>query len=128
MNDSLKVLVVGKAGWSLDEAARQLEQAGHEIERCQPTSGRSACRRLDGDDACPLDGDIDVVLVVRSRPHPELLPAEAGAACGLQNRIPLVVAGRTFLNPFENAATAILGPHDDVAKGCEEAARSHPDR
>jgi hypothetical protein len=128
MDQPLKVLVVGKAGWSLDEAARELEAAGHRTFRCQSDQGRSPCRRLDGDGACPLDVDIDVVLVVRSRPHPELFAAEAGATCGLQNRLPLVVSGRTFLNPFETSATRVLGPRDSVVEGCEEAARSGPAR
>lgn len=99
-----------------------LEAAGHQVKRChEPGAHAFPCAALDPG-RCPLEADaIDVVLTVRARAHPHPSPLEDGVTCALRRRVPVVVAGRTTLNPFERYPVTIAGVADVVA-ACERAA------
>jgi len=61
------------------------------------------------------------VLDYRARPHPRPTAFEDGVSCSLRHHVPLVVAGTSALNPFDNWTTAIADD-DDIVQACERAA------
>lgn len=56
----------------------------------------------------------DLVLSVRSHPFPQPTRREIGVTCGLRQGLPLIVAGRTMLNPFESFASAVVDDLEEV--------------
>lgn len=118
----MHVLVLESDPGAARRAAGRLAQAGHRVSQChEPGDDAFPCRGLVG--SCPLDsGDVDVVLTVRGRTRPRPVALEDGVVCGLRHRIPLVVAGRSALNPYERWATVTLDGDDDVVSACEAAA------
>jgi hypothetical protein len=125
----LNVLVVGSNRWALDAASATLEVAGHHVVRCtDPGEPEFPCNGLRPERGCPLDAGVDVVLVIRTQPGRKVAPGEFGVTCALRRDVPLVVAGRTLLHPFERWAIepvdgAVAEVADDVARACERAAR-----
>jgi hypothetical protein len=98
-----RVLVVGPTTPATDMVAEELAAANCEIVRCvEPGRPAFPCAGL-RNGACPLDveGPVDVAVAVRTRAHPRPRLAELGALCALRDRIPLVIAGTSVLNPFE---------------------------
>jgi hypothetical protein len=67
---------------------------------------------------------------VRAHPSARSSPHEDGVSCALRARVPLVVAGRVALNPYEEWADAVV-EHGQVADACERVAtlpsRAHTD-
>ncbi len=118
----MDVLVLESDPGAAVVAIAQLQAAGHRVERCHAPGARAfPCAAL-GRGRCPLDdGAIDVVLTVRGRSHPRPSPLEDGITCALRHRAPVVVAGRTSLNPFADHAAAVAGV-DDVVETCERTA------
>ena len=47
-------------------------------------------------------------------------PFEDGVSCALRHHVPLVVAGTTALNPFDDWTTVTAGD-DDIVEACERA-------
>lgn len=117
----MEVLVVESEPGAAAIAIAQLEAAGHQVKRCHEPGARAfPCAGLDPG-RCPLEDDaIDVVLTVRARAHPRPSPLEDGVTCALRRRTPVVVAGRTTLNPFERYAVTVAGV--GVVEACERAA------
>lgn len=120
------VLVVGTEAWAVDRAARQLQHAGHRVLGCPAADdpGRS-CAALDGT-GCGLDGDLDVVLVVRARPLDRVVRSEYGAVCALRGDVPLVLAGSGGYHPFAAFAATTVDLDGDVVGACERVAASGP--
>lgn len=117
----MHVLVLESDPGAAQRAVHRLSDAGHRVSQCHE-SGDDAfpCRGLTG--PCPLDaGDVDVVLTVRGRTRPRPVALEDGVVCGLRHRIPLVVAGRSALNPYEQWASVTIDGDDDVVTACESA-------
>ncbi|HET7719874.1 MAG TPA: hypothetical protein VFK43_07910, partial [Acidimicrobiales bacterium] len=107
--------------------ARALEDAGHEIRRCAPP-GKPAfpCMGATASSGapshqCPLDGTVDVAVVVHDRPSTTLAAGEAGVVCALRDGLPLVVAGSAAPSPYTARADAIAGGLGDVAAACDRA-------
>ena len=125
--DQLTVLLCG-SGWLRLEVARgSLQDAGHRVLGCGGDRPAIPCRRLYPGLSCPMDDrPVDVVLVLRSRPLPRIEIDEIAALCGLRQEIPLVVGGRTQLNPFGSVATAVLDGSEDVVAACRDAAGEDP--
>ena len=122
----MKILVLdsdGEGGGR--KAAATLTAAGHEVHRCHE-DGTPAfpCNGLGGEAPCPLDGVIDVAVVVREHPWPRPTAREDGVTCALRHAVPLVVAGRTALDPFNGWATETTEGADGLAEACERAAQS----
>jgi hypothetical protein len=118
----MDILVTESDPGAAADAVARLERAGHRVRRCHEPGDRAfPCAGLTT--SCPLEGEgVDVVLDVRARTRTWPTPLEDGITCALRRRVPVVVTGRTGLNPFSPlGATEAPG---DVVEACEEAARS----
>lgn len=117
----MEVLVVESEPGAAAIAIAQLKAGGHQVKRCHEPGARAfPCAGLDPGH-CPLEDDaIDVALTVRARTRPRPSPLEDGVICALRRRAPVVVAGRTTLNPFAPYPVTIAGV--DVVEACERAA------
>ncbi|MBM3674119.1 MAG: hypothetical protein FJW88_04045 [Actinobacteria bacterium] len=118
----MEVLVLESDPGAASAAVAQLEAAGHRVLRCHDAGAAPfPCAGLTG--GCPLeDAPVDVALTVRAHPHSRPTPLEDGVTCALRHRIPVVVAGRTMLDPFEQyGAESVAG---DVVEACEAAVAS----
>ncbi|HET9443212.1 MAG TPA: hypothetical protein VFO65_07800 [Acidimicrobiales bacterium] len=131
MTNPLDVLLV-EAHPGLGAAeARELERAGHRVHRCHedgavpgPGAGfgdHHLCRAVTTGD-CPLDGHVDVALVVRRSWRPAFRPTvgEAGVSCALRAGVPLVEDGPALFDPFTPWLTGRVA--GDPVGACEAAA------
>lgn len=102
-------------------ATEELVAAGHRVHRCHdPAAPSFPCRGLDDPSECPLEGAIDVALLVRHHVHPHPSPLEDGVACAIRAGVPLVEQGPEILDPYTPWVTARVG-HESVAAACEQA-------
>jgi hypothetical protein len=126
MAEKLNVLVLESERGAADVAREELTTAGHNVFRChEPGSSAFPCNALAEGQQCPLEVTIvDVALDVRSRPRSQPAPQEDGVLCALRRHIPVVVAGRTVLNPYDDYATQVLDRAFGVVAACERSARS----
>ncbi len=117
----MQVLVVESEAGAATVAVAQLQAAGHRVMRChEPGAPAFPCAGLEPG-GCPLEHDaIDVVLTVRSRAQKQPSPLEDGVTCALRQRTPVVVAGRTTPNAFEQFPVTMA--ELDVVAACERAA------
>lgn len=118
----MDVLVLESDPGAASAAVAQLEAAGHRVVRCHDAGATPfPCAGLTG--GCPLDvAPVDVALTVRAHPHSRPTPLEDGVTCALRHRVPVLVAGRTVLDPFEQfGAESVEG---DLVEACEGAAVS----
>jgi hypothetical protein len=100
--------------------ARQLAEAGYEVVRCAPTGTKAfPCVGMSG--TCPLDGSVDVAVVVHDRPTTEVATGEVGTICARRDDIPIVIAGNGTHSPLQEVATAVAPSVDDVVGACERA-------
>ena len=120
----MKVLVLdsdGEGGGR--EATATLVAAGHEVHRCHERGAPAfPCNGLTGAGVCPLDRVIDVAVVVREHPWPRPTALEDGVTCALRHSVPLVVSGRTALDPFDGWAAEEIEGTRDIVEACERAA------
>jgi hypothetical protein len=126
MRRALDVLVLESEPGAASVAIDDLVAAGHRVHRCHE-EGESAfpCAALTDADACPLEqATIDVAVTVRARPRANPAPLEDGVSCAIRRHIPVVVAGRTALNPFEPFA-ASLTDLDHLVDAVEHVAAGH---
>jgi hypothetical protein len=121
---SLNVLVVEDGNGVADEAVRELDCAGHTVFRChQEGAPTFPCRGLVDPATCPLRAAaIDVAVTVRAELSTRPAPSEDGARCALMNRVPLVVAGPSVLDPYAGLEHVVLNRTYDVVDAVEEAA------
>jgi len=126
MAAKLKVLVLESDHGAADAAREELTEAGHVVLRChEPGASAFPCNALAKDQRCPLDAaDVDVALDVRARPRSQPAAQEDGVACALRHHIPVVVAGTTVLNPYDEYAVERLGRTFEVVAACEHAAHA----
>jgi hypothetical protein len=122
---SLNVLVLESERGAADATIRDLMAAGHRVLRChevdEPAFPCAALRRGE----CPLEQHrVDATLTVRSHPHSQPTPEEDGVSCALRTQVPLVVAGATTLNPYDEFATEIVDGTATVVDACERAANA----
>lgn len=128
----MDVLVLETERHAADRAVEQLNNRGHQVWRChEPGKPAFPCRALAGEGACPLaDPGVDVAITVRAHPTVRPSPHEDGVACALRARVPLVVAGRVALNPYEEWADVVV-EDGDSAGACERVvaapSRAHTD-
>jgi hypothetical protein len=86
-------------------AAARLRGVGDVVFSCFDETTGSFCRGL-GAEGCPLDGGIDVAVVVRPDATPEVLPREMTALCAFNRSVPIVIAGASADHPYSLIATA----------------------
>ncbi len=123
MANPLEVLVLESEPGAAEEAVYDLERAGHQVHRChEPGKPAFPCRAFD-EAGCPLEaGTVDVALTVRARSRSVPSSFEDGVSCALQHRIPLVVAGRVVLNPYDEFAAEVVNGTDGIVAAVEAAA------
>lgn len=117
----MDVLVLESEPGAAELSIALLEAAGHQVKRCHEQGARAyPCVALDSGH-CPLEeGSIDVVLTVRGHANPRPSSLEDGVTCALRRRTPVVVAGSTVFNPFEQFGAS--NADGDVVAACEAAA------
>ncbi len=122
MTRPLDVLVLEHRRGNALGATDALERAGHRIHRCHaPGEPSFPCRGVADPAGCPLEGPIDVVLVVRPHVHPNPSALEDGVACAIRAGVPVVEDGSSILDPFEPWVTARV-TDGAVADAVERAA------
>jgi hypothetical protein len=121
---SLNVLVVEGTPGAGRSVCDELRAAGHTVLRChEPGAAAFPCAAIAYGKTCPLEGrTVDVAVDVRKTPHPQASPLEDGVRCAIRSHVPVVVAGATALNPYEEYATAVVDHVYDVVDACERAA------
>lgn len=121
MTRPLDVLVLenGRGGARL--ATEELEAAGHRVHRCHdPAASTFPCVGIDDRSECPLEGPVDVALLVRHHIHPHPSALEDGVACAIRAGVPLVEQGPDILDPYAPWLTTRVG-REPVAVACERA-------
>lgn len=120
----LTVLLLESDRGAAEGAARALEAAGHSVVHCHDDGAAAfPCNALLEDHDCPVrNGVVDVALTMRGRPRSAPAPHEDGVRCALEQHVPVVVAGSTVLNPFDDYATIVHEGDDGVVAACEQAA------
>jgi len=116
----MDVLVLETEQGAADMTIEKLTDRGHRVSRChEPGRPAFPCRALEGEGPCPLaDPGIDVAVAVRDHPGTLTSLAEDGVSCALRARVPLVVAGRVALHPYEDWTDEVV-EDGDVAGACE---------
>jgi hypothetical protein len=103
-----------------DAVAGALTAAGFDLVRCyDPGRATFPCRGAKG--SCPLDGRVDVAVVVHHRDSDDLAPSELGAVCALRDAIPLVVAGNHTQSAYGSSCDAVADDVDSVVAACWRA-------
>jgi len=121
MTRPLDVLVLenGRGGARL--AVEELEAAGHRVHRCHdPAAPTFPCRGIEDRSACPLEGPVDVALLVRHHIHPHPSALEDGVSCAIRAGVPLVEQGPDILDPYAPWVTTRVGG-EPVSVACERA-------
>jgi hypothetical protein len=127
MSKPVDVLLFESHAGAGDESALTLMAAGHRVHRCHDPEDRGLpCRGMVDPDACPLEGNIDVALLVRRDVHPRPTALEHPVVCAVRSGIPLVVQGPSNLDPFDAWATERVEDHDPdkLVRACESACTS----
>ena len=110
----MNVLVNEAEPGAADHEIELLESAGHQVLRChRREDGPFPCVGLRPDGKCPLhDPGVEVAVTVRTQPRSRPSPFEDGIACALRARVPVVVSGNVFLNPYEDFGVEVIeGEH-----------------
>lgn len=117
----MDVLVLEHRRGAARSAVDELEAAGHRVHAChEPGEPAFPCRGVVDPTTCPLEGPVDVALVVRHRSHPTPSATESGVSCALRLGVPVVEDGPSALDPFEPWITARVGT-GSVIETCERA-------
>jgi hypothetical protein len=117
-----EMLVVGGDDWALTEVSEEIVAKGRGAHRCHDSAENPfPCNAMVEGRGCPLDlHDVDVVVVVRSRPETNPTFSEMGAVCGLRDGLPVVLAGMSTGSPFAPWAVKVP-PDGDVVATCDQA-------
>jgi hypothetical protein len=125
MTKELDVLVLENRPRAAEPAVAALEAAGHRVHRCHDPGDRGfPCRGVAAPELCPMEGSIDVALVVRHDVTPRPTALEDGVSCAIRSRVPLVEDGSDLLDPFDPWLAERVGPDQDVVAACVAAASS----
>jgi hypothetical protein len=125
---ALTILVVGTDDWAVEQANVQLDAAGHETLGCHPLGSEAfPCNAFVPGRTCPLDVGFDAIVDARARAEAAPTAGEMGVICGLRTGAPLITAGITGRNPFEQWTVRVAGT-DELADVVERtvAARTDP--
>ena len=114
--------MVGPDDWGLNDASKQLLDAGRTVHRCSESAEDPfPCNALNPAIGCPLKRhSVDVVLHIRSRADGQPTLAEMGAICAIRDGIPVVTAGLSELPEFAPWARRVP-PDGDLVITCDEA-------
>lgn len=121
MERHLNVLALENSRGSARVAVAELEARGHLVHRCHEDGATPfPCRGVVDPSDCPVEGPIDVALVVRHHVHPHPSDDESGVSCAIRAGIPVVEQGPSIRDPFDAWITARVDDRS-VAETCEEA-------
>ena len=122
MTNDLDVLVIESQPRIAANAVEALEAAGHRVHRCyDDADGHSPCRGLASPPDCPVDGPVDVALVVRPGYSQASGHFEEGVSCAVRAFVPVVELGVEETAPFLPWVTKRIPQDGDVAEACAEA-------
>ena len=122
MGTPLTVMVLESHRDVAARASSKLTARGHTVRRChEPGEPSFPCNGLGDGSGCPLDGAVDVALVVRRGVTPRPTGDEDGVTCALRAGLPLVEDGSDLLDPYAPMLTARVWTGDDVAEVVERA-------
>jgi hypothetical protein len=122
MKQNLNVLVLENRAGAAGEDVPALLEAGHRVHRCHDAGDEDFVCRGMRDEGCPLDGDIDVALLVRRGVTPRPSHLEDGVRCAIRAGIPIVEQGPDTLDPFEPWITRRVPLGGSVVTECSVAA------
>lgn len=123
MTKPMDVLVVESHPHAADLAVDALEGAGHRVHRCFDDDALGfPCRGIVEPTSCPLDGPIDVALLVRHRINRRPTGLEDGVRCAIRAGIPIVEEGTDVLDPYTPWISARIPRGADVVQACQTAA------
>jgi hypothetical protein len=121
MSEGLDVLVVESHPGAGDGSAAALAASGHRVHRCHvPGADPFPCVGVADPGACPIDGSLDVALVVRRGIVPRPTEYEQGVGCAIRAGVPVVEGGSDAFDPF--APWIHSRVVDDPVAACEAAA------
>jgi hypothetical protein len=120
----MDVLLLETEPHAADGAEHVLTRAGHSVHRCHEAGARRAfpCAAVAGKPCPVFERGIDVAVTIRSHPGAKPASFEDGVSCALRAHVPVVVAGRTAIHPFEEWATDVVDREDNLVDACERAA------
>jgi hypothetical protein len=122
----MKVLVTATRGWLAEHVAADLTAAGDQVLFChQPGASWFPCVGLQGG-PCPLDLGVEVAVAIREHAARQPTGNESEMSCALRHDLPVVVAGRTALHPFEGFAAVVLDGLDGITEACARAIDASP--
>jgi hypothetical protein len=119
---SYDVLLLESAPHAGDTAAERLTAGGHRVHRCYATPDSTRCAALEDRGRCPVDGHIDVAVLVRRSLAPVPTRRESGVACVRRAGIPVVQEGPQAQGPGEPWITAYVRPGDPTLAAATAAA------
>jgi hypothetical protein len=120
VNETLDVLLLENRPGAGEIEQAALEEAGHRVHRCHPAGDREfACVGIVDGGTCPLDGQIDVTLLVRRGVSPRPTPFEDGVRCAIRHGTPIVEHGSDALDPYAPWVAHRIALGETVASGCE---------
>jgi hypothetical protein len=123
MKKQMHVLVVESHPHAADPAVDALEAAGHRIHRCFEDDALGfPCLGIVEPSSCPLDGPIDVALLVRHGINRRPTGLEDGVRCAIRAGIPIVEEGTDMLDPYTPWISARVPRGADVVQACQAAA------
>ena len=97
---SFDVLLIESHPHVGDQAADDLAATGHRIHRCHTDPRGYRCVALAEDGQCPIDGGIDVAVLVRRPLEPVPTHYEDGVTCARRAGIPIVEQGPEHPDPW----------------------------
>ena len=107
-----------------DQAAADLEAAGHRVHRCYASAGDAHCVALADDGGCPIDDGIDVAVLVRGPLEAVPTHLEDGVLCARRADIPIVEQGPEHPDPWSPWIDVRLDPEStELALVASAAAR-----
>jgi hypothetical protein len=116
------LLLENRPGVGLAEQAA-LEDAGHHVHRCHELGDDEfPCNGMVPGRVCPMDGPIDVTLLVRRGVSPRPTPFEDGVRCASRRDVPIVEHGSDALDPFAPWVAHRVGLGESVVTECVLAA------
>jgi hypothetical protein len=118
---SLNVLVLENRPGAAGDDVPALIEAGHRVHRCHEAGDDEFVCRGMRDRDCPLDGDIDVALLVRRGVAPRPSALEDGVRCAIRAGVPIVEQGPDTLDPFEPWITRRVPLGGSVVTECAVA-------
>jgi hypothetical protein len=121
MDTTLDVLVIESHPGVADRAVGELTDAGHAVHRCHDGATAFPCAGVDGPDRCPVDGHVDVALLVRRGVVPSPTPFEDGVPCALRAGIPVVEHGTDLHDPYVEHLGARVRTDESVSDACGRA-------